>query len=145
MPLKLGGRGSGEEHAEVAMSISEKFNILMILQASGACNFQYAKLRSLNPISRLNPPPESRSNLITIQKKLREVQLSISSRYAFKVSLFLDPFWLIVPVTFTLPWFCSCGQLSPYILLYTYYMPTLELKSILPPGSQLSTFSRKIF
>lgn len=126
---KTWGGVSGEEHSEVVMSISKKFNILMILQAPSAYNFLYSKLRPLNFISRLNPPPESGSNIIISQKKLREVQLRISSRYAFQVSLFLDLLLLTVPVIFTLPWPCSCGQLSPYILLYTYYMSTLELKS----------------
>lgn len=99
-------------------------NILKIHQAPSSCN---SKLRPLDPISRLNPSLKSGSNITINHKKVKEFQQGITCRYAFYVILFVDMLWPVIPGVFILPWPCSCGQPSPFVLVYAYYMPTLEL------------------
>lgn len=95
-------------------------------QAPSSCKFLYSKLRPADSISWFNPSPIFGSNIIINQRKLKMLHLSISSRHALCIILFLDPVWPVISVVFTLPWPCSFGQFS-CVLLSTYYMPTLGL------------------
>lgn len=145
-PMPLKPEGVGRSILKWGVHARE-INILMLHQAPRSCNFPYSKLRHLDAFSGWTLPQNLNPMLSLIRRSWRGSSWASQVDMPAKQSI-PRPALAYSPSSTHLPSPGSCGQLSPCLLLRTYYASTWELDAeiqTLSSGGQQSTSSRKIF